>query len=246
MYKNMDDCIYCLYICTNSAESGADQMRKSDGQNGTQVTILDVAERLFAERGFGAVSLREIAREAGVAVSGLNYHFTDRIGLLGAIYARHTRPMNMRRRELLGEAMRIADPHSRLTAILRSYLLPAFASSTDSGGGAQFTRMRAVLSAEGDPAARNIIAESFDDTTREFIDAIADCLPGVAREGIVWRSQFLLGGLYYTLINPERINRLSDGRANGADHDAAIEALVSATHASLVALISEQIPETTK
>tara|TARA_R110000868_G_scaffold321783_4_gene582787 strand:- start:3924 stop:4583 length:660 start_codon:yes stop_codon:yes gene_type:complete len=218
-------------------------VRKSDGHQGKQVTIMDVAERLFAERGFSAVSLREIAREAGVAVSGLNYHFTDRIGLLSAIYARHTQPMNARRRDLLSEALRTPDRSDRLTAVLRAYLLPAFASSSDSGGGAQFTRMRAVLSAEGDPEARRIIADSFDDTTRAFIDAIAQCLPGAAREQIVWRSQFLLGALYYTLINPERIDRLSDGHVSGADHTAAIEALVASTHASLMGLVTPQMAE---
>ena len=127
--------------------------------------------------------------------------------------------------------------------MLRAYLLPAFASSSDSGGGAQFTRMRAVLSAEGDPEARRIIADSFDDTTRAFIDAIAQCLPGAAREQIVWRSQFLLGALYYTLINPERIDRLSDGHVSGADHTAAIEALVASTHASLMGLVTPQMAE---
>ena len=213
-------------------------MARGDGHLGTTDTILETAERLFAERGFGAVSLREIARESGVAVSSVTYHFDDRIGLLGAIYARHTKPMNARRKELLGEALRIRDAGDRLTAILRAYLLPAFTSSSDTGqgGGARFTRLRAVLSAEGDPEARRIIAESFDETTRAFIDAIQGCLPGAARADIVWRSQFLLGALYYTLINPDRIARLSDGAITGTDHDAAIAQLVEATHASLMAL----------
>ncbi|MFN3661784.1 TetR/AcrR family transcriptional regulator [Yoonia sp.] len=211
-------------------------MGKSDRNLGTAEAILQAAERLFAQRGFGAVSLREIAREAAVSVSSIGYHFTDRIGLLAAIYARHTEPMNARRRELLGEALRTDDLSARLTAILRAYLLPAFTSSATTGDGARFTRLRAVMSAEGDLEARRIIAESFDDTTRAFLDAIAGCLPGADREDIVWRSQFLLGALYYTLINPERIDRLSDGHASGADHGAAIDALVSATHASLIAL----------
>ena len=112
----------------------------------------DVAEALFSERGFSSVSLREIARQAGVVVSNVTYHHGGKIGILAAIYERHTRPMNARRLELMGEALRIADRSDRLTAILRAYLLPAFSSSSDlSGGGTRFTRMRAILSAEGDP-----------------------------------------------------------------------------------------------
>lgn len=199
--------------------------------------ILDAAESLFSQRGFGAVALREIAREAKVNVGSVTYHFHDKLGLLEAIYTRHTRPMNARRLELIGEAKRIEDRDERLTAVLRAYLLPAFSFSDDlAGGGARFTRMRAILSAEGNPQARQIIARAFDETTRVFLEAIAECLPGASRKDIVWRSQFLLGALYYSLINPERIDRLSDGTVDGSDHEEAIRQIVAATFASLRAL----------
>lgn len=217
---------------------GGSSMRRAAQVHDTATEIREAAERLFAERGYGAVSLREIARDAGVVPSSLVYHFGDKLGVLKAIYELHTRPINARRLELLGEARLIAEPPARLRAILRAYLLPAFTSSAEgaTGGGARFTRMRAVLSAEGDPEARRIIAEAFDTTTRVFVDAIADCLPGASRAEIVWRSHFLLGSLYYTLINPERIDRLSDGATSGTDHAQAIRHLVDATHASLSAL----------
>lgn len=206
-----------------------------------RANVLEAAERLFSERGFAAVSLREIARAATVNVGSVTYHFRDKLGLLQAIYELHTRPINARRQELLGEALHIHDPGQRLKAILRAYLVPAFSSSDDlAGGGARFTRMRALLSAEGDPDARRIIAEAFDDTTRRFIDAIADCLPGAARAEVVWQSHFLLGSLYYTLINPERIGRLSDGAADGTDRDTAIRLIVQATRAGLLALVPAQ------
>jgi len=199
--------------------------------------ILEAGESLFAERGFGAVALREIAREAKVNAGSVTYHFGDKLGLLEAIYDRHTRPMNARRLELIGEARRIDDRDERLTAILRAYLLPAFNSSDDlAGGGARFTRMRAILSAEGNPQAREIIARAFDTMTRSFIEAVAECIPGARRADIVWRSQFLLGSLYYTLINPERVDRLSDGKVDGADQDEAIRQIVASSFASFRAL----------
>jgi hypothetical protein len=80
-----------------------------------------------------------------------------------------------------------------------------------------------------------IIAEIFDDTTNAFIEAIEESLPHLPRTTIVWRSQFLLGALYYTLVSPERVTRLSRGEADGADMAEAIEQLVAATVASLQA-----------
>lgn len=204
---------------------------------GRKTSVLDAAEKLFSERGFGAVALREIAREAGVNVGSVTYHFGTKLGVLEAIYGRHALPINGRRLELLGEARRIEDEDERLTAVLRAYVVPAFSASGDlAGGGARFTRMRAVLSAEGNADARTIIARTFDETSRIFIDAIAECLPGAERADVVWRSQFLLGSLYYTLINPERITRLSGGKADGGDHDKAIAEIVAASHAAFRAL----------
>jgi Tetracyclin repressor-like, C-terminal domain len=60
-------------------------------------------------------------------------------------------------------------------------------------------------------------------------------LPHIPRTEIVWRGQFLLGALYYTLVTPERVSRLSRGRADGADAGNVIEQLVHATVASLQA-----------
>ncbi len=212
-------------------------MARAGRETDSRTAILDAAEDLFSQHGVGAVALREIARAADLNVGSLTYHFRDKAGILSAIYDRHTRPMNARRLELIREATRIEERAARLTAILRAYVVPAFRSSDDLvGGGARCTRLRAMLSAEGSEQAKLIIADAFDATTRAFIDAIVDCVPGAQLEDIVWRSQFLLGSLYYTLINPERISRLSDGRADGFDHDEAIRQIVEASHASLWAL----------
>ncbi|WP_105428755.1 TetR/AcrR family transcriptional regulator [Neorhizobium sp. T6_25] len=199
--------------------------------------LLRNAVTLFSRSGYNAVSLRDIAKASGANVGSLTYHFGSKAKLLREVYERHTVPMNARRRELLGEALRISDPDQRLMAILRAYVVPAFVSSSEGdGGGAEFTRMRAVLSAEGNPDAQAIIADAFDETSRAFIKALADCVPGAPLEGLVWRSQFLLGSLYYALINPDRVTRLSGGTVDGNDREAAVDQLVEASYASFRSL----------
>jgi len=197
--------------------------------------ILCAAEELFSTNGFNAVSVRDIAQAAGANPGSVTYHFKTKDGLL-EIYRRHCGPMNRRRSELLAAAGRVRDLQDRLEAIVRAYVLPAFSSGSDlAGGGARFTRLRAVMSAEGNEVAGRIIAQTFDDTSHAFIDAIHDSLPHVPRAEIVWRSHFLLGALYYTLVQPERVSRLSRGDADGSDAAGAIEQLVRATVASFQA-----------
>jgi AcrR family transcriptional regulator len=198
--------------------------------------ILCAAEELFSINGFNAVSIRDIAQAAGANPGSVTYHFKTKDGLLLEIYRRHCGPMNLRRSELLAAARRVRDLRDRLEAIVRAYILPAFSSGSDlAGGGARFTRLRAVMSAEGNEVAGRIIAQTFDDTSHAFIDAICESLPHVPRTEIVWRSHFLLGALYYTLVTPERVSRLSRGEADGTDAANAIEQLVQATVASLQA-----------
>ena len=51
------------------------------GDRETRQRLLHVAERLFAERGFRYVTVREICRAAGANVAAVNYHFGDKLGL---------------------------------------------------------------------------------------------------------------------------------------------------------------------
>jgi AcrR family transcriptional regulator len=57
-----------------SAESGP-------GDRETRDRLLKAAERLFAQRGFKDVTVREICHEARANVAAVNYHFGDKLGL---------------------------------------------------------------------------------------------------------------------------------------------------------------------
>ncbi|ABL04967.1 TetR/AcrR family transcriptional regulator [Mycobacterium ulcerans] len=54
---------------------------------GLRDAILTEAATLVAERGVGAVSVRELARRAGVSHNAYGHHFTDRRGLFTALAA---------------------------------------------------------------------------------------------------------------------------------------------------------------
>jgi hypothetical protein len=73
--------------------------------------------------------------------------------------------MNRRWSELLA-ARRVRDRQDRLEAIVRAYVQPAFSSGRDlAGGGARFTRLRAVMSAEGTRSCARSSRRPFGDTS---------------------------------------------------------------------------------
>lgn len=64
----------------------------------TRLQLLSVAERLFAERGIEAVSLRTVGQEAGQRNNSVaQYHFGSRAGLVDAIVAARSEPIEARR-----------------------------------------------------------------------------------------------------------------------------------------------------
>jgi AcrR family transcriptional regulator len=60
----------------------------------TKERILDTAERLFAERGYSATSLRAIIAEADVNLASVHYHFDSKEALLEAVFLRRALPAN--------------------------------------------------------------------------------------------------------------------------------------------------------
>ncbi|HYC14904.1 MAG TPA: hypothetical protein VEC75_11680, partial [Stellaceae bacterium] len=65
-----------------------------------------------------------------------------------------------------------------------------------------------------------------DATSARFVAALARALPQLSRAEIFWRFHFLLGSLYYTMINPGRIEHLSEGLCDAGDVDAVMTQMV--------------------
>ena len=60
--------------------------RPSAGDDATvRESLLEAARRLFLARGFAAVSIREIAAEAGATAAMIHYYFGDKLGLYRAM-----------------------------------------------------------------------------------------------------------------------------------------------------------------
>src|ERR1022692_3002770 len=67
----------------------------------TRTAILAAAERLYADRGFGDVTLRDIVAEASVNLAAVNYHFGSKDELIAELFVTRSLANNRERlREL--------------------------------------------------------------------------------------------------------------------------------------------------
>ena len=95
----------------------------------TRERLLAVATKLFAQRGFGAVSVRDIARAARANVAAVNYHFDGKLGLYRAVV--HSAVQAMRAGDdVFLTASSEASPEAQLRTYVMGYL-PRIASTDD-------------------------------------------------------------------------------------------------------------------
>ena len=185
----------------------------------TRDRLLAAGERLFAERGVANVSVRAIAAEAGVNWSLVGYYFRGKYGLLAEVYRRQCATLNAERFELLAEARRSG---LHLEAVIEAFVRPALSAIQ----GRQFSRLRAMLAADEEPLFAQLRAENFNQSSRTFVAALRECLPELSEDDVLWRFHFMLGTIYYSATNPQRIKAFSRGRCDPGDVEATVRNLV--------------------
>lgn len=82
-------------------------------------TLLDAAARLFAEKGYVATSMRDIAQDCGMLPGSLYYHFAAKEDLLVAVYERGVSELLVKVRTAIA---RESDPWSRLQSACTAHL----------------------------------------------------------------------------------------------------------------------------
>lgn len=86
--------------------------------------MLDLAERLYGERGFDAVSLREISSGSGSGNNtAVQYHFGDAAGLICAILSRRM-PLVDEERGRLFSAMMCSGQTPNVRALMNTLFMP--------------------------------------------------------------------------------------------------------------------------
>src|SRR5260370_1351185 len=66
---------------TGRKTKAAKRNRESRASDPTRDKLLEVAEQVFADRGYQAATIREIFVRAGANVAAVNYHFGDKLRL---------------------------------------------------------------------------------------------------------------------------------------------------------------------
>ena len=163
--------------------------------------ILDAAERLFAEKGVRAASLREIGGRARANPGSLYFHWKTKGDLVREVFRRRIEPLDAERIRRLDAAERAYAPDPvPLDAVLDALVGPMLGLvGGDARGGPAFLRLLGRTYNEPDRDLVRMLRADHGATLERFRDALARALPELPEEQLFVRFHFALGALAYTL-----------------------------------------------
>ncbi|MFQ5416636.1 MAG: TetR/AcrR family transcriptional regulator [Myxococcota bacterium] len=187
----------------------------------TREQLLEVAERLFAERGYGATSARQITIEADANIAAVHYHFGGKPQLLQAVLTRRLEPVNrerLRRLDALERAGGAAPPD--VDAILTAFLAPALRLGARADNPvARVSRLLGRIHVEAPEGIREAVLAPFEAVQRRFVEALAKTLPDVPQSEIFLRLRFAMGVMIHIVTGIQEAQSLREFEPDRAESD---------------------------
>ncbi|TYL45880.1 helix-turn-helix transcriptional regulator [Nocardioides sp. BGMRC 2183] len=129
--------------------------------------ILLAAERLFAERGIDAVSLRAVMAEAGTNVASVHYHFGSKETLVRTLITERSGEVAARRTALLEE---VGGPDAlSAEGLARAFVEPVAAMATSDG--AAWVRLIGQIMTTRHPSLA-VVVDGFRSQAMTFTDLL--------------------------------------------------------------------------
>jgi AcrR family transcriptional regulator len=206
----------------------------------TRTAILAAAERLYAERGFSDVTLRDIVAEANVNLAAVNYHFGSKDELIAELFVTRSLALNRERLRELRAAEEKGEGRADVAAILRALVGPSLRGclgpENQRATAAQFMIR---VSIESVPPIRRIRNREIDHL-RKFIAAMRRSLPGHRDAELYWGLHFALAMAQQTVRDSERLTKLSEGKCDVDDVEGVIDRVVSVAVMGLMGRAAEK------
>lgn len=213
----------------------------------TRSAILAAAERLYADRGFGDVTLRDIVAEANVNLAAVNYHFGSKDELIAELFVTRSIQTNRERLNELKAVEEKGGGRASIEEILRALVGPTLRGCLGPDReGSTAARFMIRASIESVPPIRRIKNREIDHL-RKFAAAMRRALPGRDEAELYWGLHFALSMAHHTIREKERLAKLSEGKCDLNDVAGIVDRVVSVASMTLMGgtPASKAVPRTT-
>jgi AcrR family transcriptional regulator len=177
----------------------------------TRAAILRAAERLYADRGFADVTLRDIVAAADVNLAAVNYHFGSKDELIAELFVTRSLATNRERLNELKAAETAGGGRAPIDAVLAALVGPTLRGCLGPDKQrSDAARFMIRASIESVPPIRKIKNREIDHL-RRFAAAMRRSLPDHADVDLYWGLHFALAMAHQTIRDSERLSKLSEG-----------------------------------
>ncbi len=210
-----------------AAKRGRPRKAQAAATGDTSASILDAAEDLFSKHGFYGVTIREVAREAGVDTALVHYYFGSKRELFDAVFQRRAELWNNERVAAVDRYARDRGPDGMtLEGLLEAFLRPPFQWSLKGGPGWKHYSALVAQTNANPTFGGETMARYFDPAIRRLIELIKQVLPDAREVDLYWAYHNLSGALTLTLGETGRLDRLSGGLCRSGDLESACDYMV--------------------
>ena len=164
----------------------------------TKGRLLEATENLIAEKGFDAVSVRDITGLAKANVAAVNYHFGSREGLLAAVLEHRMKPLA---EERITNLASLGEDHG-VRELLQAWVSPLVSLLVVSGLPelAYCRVMGRCMEMLASPAFPDA-AKASRAVDEKLLESLEKCIPLMSRQEIEWRLHFVTGALIHALVH---------------------------------------------
>jgi AcrR family transcriptional regulator len=172
----------------------------------TAARLVAAAERLFAEGGEEATSLRAITREARSNAAAVHYHFGGRDELLRAVLEQHLGPLAERRSLLLDLAKANHGEPVPLAALVEAAVRPDLELlAALRGGKVQVARFLGRANTLPGAAVGEFVERQFEMLARQVLPMLRQSLPAVDEDHLRQRLRLVMATVVFLFATaPDR------------------------------------------
>lgn len=210
----------------------------SNKQLSKKTVILDAAEARFAHMGFFGTSMRSIAKEAGVELALVQYHFGKKAELFESTIARRANILTRKRSERLDAAEWEASPgNPTLETIVACFIEPVFELRHHGAAGwRNYIKLIAQITALEE--WKDLTSRYFDPTAHRMALLLHRAQPEANQSDVYFAYQLMVSSLITTLSDSgrfESVMKLSQSGDETHTQDLIIAFCVAGIRAASVA-----------
>ncbi|MGC6425289.1 MAG: TetR/AcrR family transcriptional regulator [Lentimonas sp.] len=195
----------------------------------TRSKLLQATEKLFAEHGYRAMTMRDVTEKAGVNIAAVNYHFGSKADLMRETIRGRIEPINivrLRRLDLLIKQYG-ASPIP-VIEIFDTLIRPIY-ESDEAKNAPNRVLIRMIGRAFSEPAdfMRNLHQEFFQDLSRRYLEQLKRTRPDLSEANLRHRFFLSISTMLGATVNQGLLESLSRSKSTPINYDKFVSELVA-------------------